>query len=83
MPQGAIPFILAVTLVQVFPSLVVTCTCPSLLPVHNTPLVSGDSAITYKVQWKNFDGATTYLNADSSGGGTTGTSSITVMEIAG
>ena len=49
-PHGAMPLIFAVTLVHVFPSLVVTCTCPSLLPVHKTPFVKGDSAMTYNVE---------------------------------
>jgi hypothetical protein len=41
------------------------------------------SAVTYKLQWRNSGGTTTYLNANRSGGGNTRTSTITVMEIVG
>lgn len=41
------------------------------------------SAVTYKLQWRNQGGTTTYLNANRSGGGNTRTSSITVMEVVG
>jgi hypothetical protein len=43
---------------------------------------STTSATTYKVQWRNQGGNTTYLNGNRSGGGTARTSTITVMEIA-
>src|SRR5678810_378544 len=44
------PLMFAVTLVHVFPASFVTCTNPSLLPVHNIPGFTGDSAKAYRVQ---------------------------------
>src|SRR5207247_10113271 len=44
-PHAGRPGRFAVTLVQFLPPSRVTCTRPSLVPAHNSPALSGDSAI--------------------------------------